>query len=52
MTENDNDTRLVFRATNTQYERLNKFFMKSGQYQHMSELLRRILEIGLDKLEE
>jgi len=46
------NTRIVFRPTEEQYKRLNKIFTNSGRYKHMSELLRHILEIGLDDLEK
>ncbi len=51
MTE-DQDARLIFRPTKTQYDRVNKLFTDSGRYKHLSELLRHITEIGLDELEE
>ena len=52
MKDEQNDTRIVFRPTNEQYKRLSNLFLKSGRYKHLSELLRHLLEIGLDKLEE
>jgi len=50
MTEEQN-TRIVFRPTDEQYKRLNKVFLEAGRYKHMSELLRHIMEIGLNELE-
>lgn len=50
--DEESNVRLVFRPTKEQYKRLHNLFLKAGQYKHMSELLRRILEIGLDNLEE
>ena len=50
MTTDDNQ-RIIFRPTGQQYKRLNKIFSESGRYKHMSELLRHIMEIGLNELE-
>jgi len=52
MTEEQINTRLIFRPTEGQYKRLNKVFSKSDRYKHMSELLRHIVEIGLNELEK
>lgn len=49
--EMDNNTRIIFRPTGMQYKRLGKM-LASGHYKHMSELIRSILEIGLDALEK
>ena len=51
MTE-ENNQRIIFRPTGQQHKRLNQLFSTSGRYKHMSELLRHILEIGLDELEK
>jgi len=50
MTEETNN-RLVFRATEIQYKRLNQLLINASQYKTMSELLRHIVEIGLKQLE-
>ena len=50
MTE-ENNLRIVFRPTMVQHKRLNAL-MGSGKYKHLSELIRHILEIGMDELEE
>ena len=47
-----NNLRLIFRPTKKQYDRLQKVYTESGRYKHLSELLRHIVEIGLDELEE
>ena len=43
--------RIVFRPTDVQYKRLMKL-MALGKYKHLSELIRHIVEIGLDALEK
>lgn len=43
--------RISFRPTEKQVKRLDEL-MKSGRYKHQSELLRHILEIGMDGLEK
>lgn len=48
--EEENNMRIIFRPTQMQYDRVQKL-MTSGNYKTQSELLRRILNIGLDKLE-
>ena len=46
----ENNMRFIFRPTQDQYDRVQKL-MTSGKYKTQSELLRQILNIGLDKLE-
>jgi len=47
----ENNMRIIFRPTKKQYERMQKLYSESGRYKHLSELLRHIMEIGLDDLE-
>lgn len=47
----DNNYRLIFRPTKIQYDRINTIYMNSGRYKHLSELLRHIVEEGLEKIE-
>jgi len=53
MSEKDdgNNMRLVFRPTTNQYTRLQKIY-NQGRFKHLSELIRHILNLGLDKFEE
>ena len=46
----DSNMRLVFRPTIEQYNKLQTV-MESGKYKHLSELLRHLINIGLEKLE-
>ena len=46
----DSNMRLVFRPTTEQYNKLQTV-MESGKYKHLSELLRHLINIGLEKLE-
>jgi len=48
----ETDERIIFRPTKNQYKRLNKLFKEADRYKHLSELLRHILEIGLNELEK
>jgi len=50
MTE-ENNYREIFRPSIQIKKRLDKL-MASGHFKHRSELLRRIMEIGLDDLEK
>lgn len=51
--EHENNMRLIFRPTDEQTKRFNKIFKEgTDRYKTKSELLRDILNIGLDKLEE
>jgi len=43
--------RIVFRPTDEQYRRI-MVIMGLGKFKHMSELIRHVLEIGLDDLEK
>ena len=45
----ENNMRIIFRPTQIQYDRVQKL-MTTGRYRTQSELLRQILNIGLDKL--
>jgi len=47
----ENNMRIIFRPTKKQYDRMQKIYIDSGRYKHLSELLRHIMEIGLDDLE-
>ena len=47
----ENNFRLVFRPTKPQLKRFNNL-MSTGHFVTMSDLLRQILEIGLDELEK
>ena len=47
----ENVFRFIFRPTTQQITRFNKL-MSTGRFKHMSELLRRIMEIGMDDLEK
>jgi hypothetical protein len=51
MTEKNSNVRLIVRPTTVQYNRIHKILSESGQYKHLSELLRHLLEIGLIELE-
>jgi len=50
--EYDNDTRLVFRPTKEMYNRLYNLLLNSGQYKHLSEVIRHIISVGLDEIEK
>lgn len=50
--EDENDLRIVFRPTTKQYSRISNIYLNSGRYKHLSELMRELVEIGLNKLEE
>ncbi len=47
----ENNLRLVVRPTQDQYDRIQKL-MATRRFKHLSELLRQMINIGLDKLEE
>jgi len=51
-TDETNNMRIVFRPTKQQYDRLYNMLNTSGRYKHLSELIRHIVEIGLNELEE
>lgn len=48
----ENNLRIIFRPTKMQYDRMQNIYISSGRYKHLSELLRHIMEIGLDELEK
>ena len=50
MSKMPENLRLIFRPTETQYKRFQRL-LASGKYKHMSELIRHIMEIGMDELE-
>jgi len=45
------DKRITIRPTNSQYERINRLFMNSSQYKTLSEMIRAVLELGMNELE-
>lgn len=46
----ENNMRLIVRPTTDQYNRLQKIY-ETGRYKHLSELLRHIINIGLEHIE-
>jgi len=48
----ENNLRIIFRPTKIQYDRIQKLLVDSGRYKHLSELIRHLVEIGLDELEK
>jgi len=51
MDNNPNKERIIFRPTTTQIQRL-KTLQETGRYQTKSELIRHLLNKGLDSLEK
>jgi hypothetical protein len=51
MKDDSNKGRLIFRPTESQLKRFNKI-ANCGSYRTQSEVLRRILDIGMDVLEK
>ena len=47
----DNNMRIIFRPTKQQYDRLHNLYSKSGRYKHFSEMLRHVIEEGINVLE-
>jgi len=53
MSKLPDNLRIVFRPTETQYKRLQKIYADgTRKYKHLSEVIRHIMEIGLDELEK
>jgi len=48
----NDDTRLVFRPTKEIHNRLYNLLLNSGQYKHLSEVIRHVISVGLDEVEK